>query len=131
MGDNATKPNESAEAPEHLRRGGLIGAAVDLALASIGAAALLREETQVLYRRSLERGQADVKQLQARLKVVRFPQEVSASESRRRSRRAVAASEEWRAALEHLNLPTATQLKVLTEQVADLEAKIDELKSAG
>lgn len=131
MGDNGTKPHETAQAPEHPRRRGLTGAAVDLALASIGAAGLLRDGAQVLYRRSIERGEADVKQLQARLKVVRFPQEVSARAPSIRSRRVVAASEEWRAALEHLNFPTATQVRVLTQQVADLEAKIDELKSAG
>jgi polyhydroxyalkanoate synthesis regulator phasin len=131
MGDNGTKPSEMAEPPEHQTRGGLAGAAVDLALASIGAAALLREEAQVLYRRSIERGRAEAQQLQARLKVVRLPKKVSARAPSTRSRRALSASEEWRAALERLDLPTATQVKALTQHVADLEARIDQLKSAG
>ncbi len=89
---------------------------------------MLGDEAQALYRRSIERGQGDVNKVRQRLKFARFPED-AVEPSPRRPRGAELAAEEWRAALDKLNLPTATQVKALTQQVADLEAKIEKLRS--
>jgi hypothetical protein len=120
--------NSSSTAPARPPRRGLIGTARDLALAGIGIAGVLGDEAQALYRRSVERGQEDVRRAQERLEHARVVRRRSVRPAGKRSRRSKPALEELEAAvLAHLNVPTAADVNALTQQIGELEAKIDQL----
>jgi hypothetical protein len=108
-------------------RRGLFGMAHDLALASIGIAGVLSDEAGALYRRSVERGGSTVQRVRARLPRPRRPQRRSARPAGKRWGRPHRASDAYEAALARLNLPTEADMDALARQVAELEAKIDQL----
>lgn len=136
--DGSTTREPAAEVSEQARprsRRGLLGASVDLALAGIGAVGLLSDEAQAFYQRSIERGQDDVRKVRERLKLPRIrglgPAGSVARSRRDRAADPLRSSDEWRAVLVRLNMPTATDVHVLTKQVAELEAKIELLRQHG
>jgi poly(hydroxyalkanoate) granule-associated protein len=126
MSSSSSTAPVSSEAPKRLPRRGLFGTASNLALAGIGIAGVLGDEAQALYRRSVERGQEHVRRAQERLEHARAARR-SAKTAGRRSRHAKRRSEELEAILAHLNVPTAADLNALTQQIGELEAKIDQL----
>ncbi len=137
MADNGKVPPSdvaSAEGTKRVRRRGPVGVAGELGLAAIGILGILSDEAEALYERSVERGQDDIRRVQERIEGVgqsfrRASREASSGPATKRSRRSQAALEEWRDALVRLNLPTATDVHVLTQQVAELEAQIERLTS--
>jgi hypothetical protein len=137
VADNGKVPSPDAVAangPKRLRGRGLVGVAGDLALAAIGILGILSDEAEALYERSIERGQDDVRRVQERLgglgqSVLSFPRDGSPAPSTKRSKPSQRALDEWRDVLVRLNLPTATDVHVLTQQVAELEAQIERLTS--
>jgi hypothetical protein len=127
MEGNATEVSGSTEASKRPPRRGLFGAASNLALAGIGIAGVLGDEAQALYRRSVERGGRTVQRVRERLPRARRPQRRSAKPAGKRCRRSHQASDAYEAVLARLNLPTEADIDALTRQVAELEAKINQL----
>ena len=125
MDSNSSTAPASAEAPKPPRRG-LRRTTRDLVLASIGVVGVLGDEAQALYRRSVERGGGTVKKVKERLKPARGPRRLPARLAGRQTRRSHGAVDEIEAALARLNLPNAADMDLLTQQVAELEAKIDQ-----
>jgi hypothetical protein len=105
----------------------LFRTARDLALASIGIAGVLADEAQVLYRRSVERGGSTVQRVHERLPRARRPRRRSARPAGKRWGHSHQAPDAYEAALARLNLPTEADIDALARQVAELEAKIDQL----
>ena len=128
MKGNSPTVTANKDVPKRPPRRGLFGTARNLALASIGIAGVLGEEAQVLYRRSVERGQDHVRRTQERLEQARAARRSARSEHRRR-RHGKRGSEELEAVLARLNVPTTADLNALTQQISELEAKIDQLNS--
>ena len=114
-------------APARPPRRGLFGTARDLALASIGIAGVLSDEAGALYRRSIERGGSTVQRVHAWIPRPHRPQRRSARPAGKRWGRSHHASDAYEAALARLNLPTEADMAALARQVAELEAKIDQL----
>ncbi len=135
MADNGQAPAPAGAAAEESvqsSRRGLLWTARDLTFAAIGILGILSDEAGALYERSIERGQDDVRRAQKRLgalrqTIPRSPRNRSDADAVRRSERSQAALEEWRTMLVRLNLPTATDVHVLTQQVAELEVQIERL----
>ena len=127
MESNNPTVSASAEAPQRPRRRGIFGIAHDLALASIGIAGVLGDEAGALYRRSVERGESTVQRVRVRLPHPHRPHRRSARPAGRRHRRSHQASDAYEAVMAGLNLPTEADLDALTRQIAELEAKIDQL----
>jgi hypothetical protein len=128
VAENGTAPaTDGAAGSKHTPRRGILGAVRDLTLASIGILGILGDEAGALYERSIERGHDDVRRIQERLRLPRPGQDGSGRPAARRSKAPEPAAEEWRATLVRLNLPTATEVHVLTQQVAELEAQIERL----
>ena len=123
---SSTAPT-SSEAPKRPPRRGLFGAVRDLALASIGITGVLADEAGALYRRSVERGGSTVQHVRARLPHPHRPHRRSAKPAGKRGGRSRQASDAYEAVMTRLNLPTEADLDALTRQIADLEAKIDQL----
>jgi len=119
--------NSSSTAPARPPRRGLFGTAHDLALASIGIVGVLGDEAGALYRRSVERGGSTVQRVRARLPHPRRPHRRSAGPAGKRHGRSHQASDAYEAVMARLNLPTEADLDALTRQIAELEAKIDQL----
>jgi hypothetical protein len=127
-GNSSPTVAASAETPKRPPRRGLFGAARDLAFASIGIAGVLGDEAGVLYRRSVERGGSTVQRVRARLPRPHRPQRRSAKKpAGKRCGRSHQASDAYEAVLTRLNLPTAADIDALSQQVGELEAKIDQL----
>ena len=118
--------NGSSTASKRPPRRGLFRAASNLALAGIGIVGVLSDEAQALYRRSVERGQDHVRSVQERLEHARIARR-SARSARRHSRHAKPAQRELEAVLARLNVPTAADINALTQQIGDLETKINQL----
>jgi len=129
MERNSPKVAASAEPPKRPPRRGLFGVAHDLALASIGIAGVLSDEAGALYRRSVERGGSTVQRVRARLPHPHRPQRRSARPAGKRWGRSHHASDAYEAVLTRLKLPTEADIDALTRQIAELEAKIDQLGS--
>lgn len=127
MKGNSPKVAASTEMSKRPPRRGLFGVAHDLALASIGIAGVLSDEAGVLYRRSIERGGSTVQHVRARLPHPHRPRRRSAKPAGKRCGRSHHASDAYEAALARLNLPTEADIDALARQVAELEAKIDQL----
>ena len=106
---------------------GLFRAARDLALASIGIAGVLGDEAGALYRRSVERGGSTVQRVHERLPRAHRPRRRSARPAGKRWGRSHQAPDAYEAALARLNLPTEADIDALARQVAELEAKINQL----
>ena len=119
--------NSSSTAPARPPRRGLFGTARDLALASIGIVGVLGDEAGALYRRSVERGGSTVQRVRARLPHPHRPHRRSARPAGRRHGRSHQVSDAYEAVMARLNLPTESDLDALTRQIAELEAKIDQL----
>lgn len=140
MTDNGATPSEPAgRTSEEVTSShpGLPGAALNLALAGIGLAGLLGDRAMALYRRSLEHGQSDVQKVRERLGLperlsdagpARDMSKAGGKRSRIRAENILQNSEEWRMVLARLHMPTAEEVRALTAQVADLEAKIESLR---
>jgi hypothetical protein len=119
--------NGSSTAPARPPRRGLFGAARDLILASIGIAGVLGDEAGTLYRRSVERGGSTVHRVRAQLPHPHRPRRRSAKPAGKRWGRSHRASDAYETVLARLNLPTEADIDALTQQVAELEAKISQL----
>ena len=119
--------NSSSTAPARPPRRGIFGIAHDLTLASIGIVGVLGDEAGSLYRRSVERGGSTVQHVRARLPHPRRPHRRSARPAGRRHGRSHQVSDAYEAVMARLNLPTEADLDALTRQIAELEAKIDQL----
>ena len=123
----------SAEASQQTDRSGLFGVARNLALASIGFVGVFADEVQALYCRSLERGQEDVRSVQERIKSGHHAGHGSArSETATKAGTTPAGRpklsvEQWQATLNRLNVASPTDLEALTQQIAELEGRIDQL----
>ena len=120
----------SSEAPKRPPRRGLFGAVRDLALASIGITGVLVDEAGTLYRRSVERGGSTVQRVRTRLPHPHrphLPHRRSARPAGKRWGHSQQASDAYEAVMARLNLPTEADLDALTRQIAELEAKIDQL----
>lgn len=126
MPDSNSTASVSSEASKQSSRRGLIGAASNLALAGIGITGVLADEAGALYRRSVERGQDHVRRAQERFEQARAARRSARSE-RRRHRHGKRGSEELEAVLARLNVPTTADLNALTQQISELEAKLDQL----
>jgi hypothetical protein len=123
----------SAEASKQTDRSGLFGIARDLALASIGFVGVLADEVQDLYCRSLERGQEDFRGVHERIRA-RHPSrrgpdgsETATKAGTTPAGRPKLSVEQWQATLNRLNVASPTDLEALTQQIAELEARIDQL----
>jgi hypothetical protein len=128
MKSNSPTVSANPEASKRPPRRGILGTASNLVLAGIGIAGVLSDEAQALYRRSVERGQDHVRRAQERLGHARVARRRSARPAGRRLRRSKPALGELEAAvLAHLNVPTAADINALTQQIGELEAKIDRL----
>ena len=127
MESNNPAVSASAEASKRPPRRGIFGIAHDLTLASIGIAGVLGDEAGALYRRSVERGGSTVQHVRARLPHPHRPHRRSAKPAGKRCGRSRQASDAYEAVMTRLNLPTEADLDALTRQIADLEAKIDQL----
>lgn len=109
----------------------LLGVTRDLAFAGFGLAGVLAEDAAALYHRSVQRGQDNVRQVQETLGLTgnlpgpRRPKSGHASRPAKRADLAHFTSEEWRAALNKLNVASPKDVEHLAAQVAQLEAKID------
>ena len=125
-GNNPTV-SASTEAPVRPPRRGIFGLAHDLALASIGIAGVLGDEAGSLYRRSVERGGSTVQRVRTRLPHPHRPHRRSAKPAGKRCGRSRHASDAYEAALARLNLPTAADIDALMQQVAELEAHVNQL----
>ena len=119
--------NSSSTAPARPPRRGLFGTARDLTLASIGIVGVLGDEAGALYRRSVERGGSTVQRVRARLPHPHRPHRRSAKPADKCCGRSHQASDAYEAVLTRLNLPTEADIDALTRQIAELEAKIDQL----
>jgi hypothetical protein len=126
MESNSSTATGSAEAPAAPGRRSLFGAASNLVFAGIGITGVLADEAGALYRRSVERGQDHVRRAQERLEQARAARRSARSERRRR-RHGKRGSEELEAVLARLNVPTTADLNALTQQISELEAKLDQL----
>jgi hypothetical protein len=127
MGDSNPTVSAKLEAPKRPPRRGIFGLARDLTFASIGIAGVLGDEAGALYRRSVERGGSTVQHVRARLPHPHRPHRRSAKPAGKRGGRSRQASDAYEAVMTRLNLPTEADLDALTRQIADLEAKIDQL----
>ncbi len=127
MESNNPTVSASTEASKRTPRRGLFGFACDLALASIGIAGVLGDEAGALYRRSVERGGSTVQHVRARLLHPHRPRRRFAKPAGKRWKRSHQASDAYEAVMARLNLPTEADLDALTRQIAELEAKIDQL----
>ena len=128
MSNSSSTASASSEAPARPRRG-LFGTARNLALASIGIVGVLGDEAGALYRRSVERGGSTVQRVRARLPHPHRTHRRSAKPAGKRCGRSHQASDAYEAVMARLNLPTEADLDALTRQIAELEAKIDQLGS--
>jgi polyhydroxyalkanoate synthesis regulator phasin len=127
MDTNVSTAPVSTEAPKRPLRRGLLGAASNLALAGIGLTGVLADEAQALYRRSVERGHEDVRRAQERLEHARAERRRPSKPAGKHARHSKRGAEELEAVLAHLNVPTAADIDALTQQIGELEAKIDQL----
>ena len=127
MSNSSSTASASSEAPARPPRRGIFGIAHDLTLASIGIAGVLGDEAGALYRRSVERGGSTVQHVRARLPHPHRPHRRSARPAGKRCGRSHQASDAYEAVMARLNLPTEADLDALTRQIAELEAKIDQL----
>jgi hypothetical protein len=127
MSNSSSTASVSSEAPARSPRRGIFGLAHDLTLASIGITGVLVDEAGALYRRSVERGASTVQRVQARLPHPHRPHRRSARPAGKRCGRSHQASDAYEAVMTRLNLPTEADLDALTRQIAELEAKIDQL----
>jgi hypothetical protein len=127
MSNSSSTASASSEAPARPPRRGIFGIVHDLTLASIGIVGVLGDEAGALYRRSVERGGSTVQHVRARLPHPRRPHRRSARPAGRRHGRSHQASDAYEAVMARLNLPTEADLDALTRQIAELEAKIDQL----
>ena len=127
MSNSSSTASVSSEASKRPPRRGIFGIAHDLALASIGIAGVLGDEAGALYRRSVERGGSTVQRVRARLPHPHRPHRRSARPAGKRWGRSQQASDAYEAVMARLNLPTEADLDALTRQIAELEAKIDQL----
>ena len=125
-GNNPTG-SASTEASKCSPRRGILGIAHDLTLASIGIAGVLGDEAGALYRRSVERGGSTVQHVKERLPHPHRPHRRSAKPAGKCCGRSQQASEAYEAVMTRLNLPTEADIDALTRQIAELEAKIDQL----
>jgi hypothetical protein len=120
--------NSSSTAAAASPRRGLSGTVRNLALASIGITGVLVDEAGTLYRRSVERGGSTVQRVRARLPRPHQPQRRSAAKpAGKRCGRSHQGSDAYEAVMTRLNLPTEADIDALTRQIAELEAKIDQL----
>jgi hypothetical protein len=127
MSSSSSTASASSEAPARPPRQGLFGTARNLALASIGIAGVLGDEAGALYRRSVERGGSTVQHVRARLPHPHRPRRRSAKPAGKRWGHSHQASDAYEAVMTRLNLPTEADIDALTRQIAELEAKIDQL----
>jgi polyhydroxyalkanoate synthesis regulator phasin len=127
MDINSSTAPASAEALKRPPCRGLLGTTRDLALASIGIAGVLGDEAQALYRRSVERGGGTVRKAQDRFKRVSNPRRWHVRPAGKRSRHSKPALEELEAVLARLNVPSAADIDALSQQIGELEAKINQL----
>jgi poly(hydroxyalkanoate) granule-associated protein len=114
----------------------LFRAARNLTYASIGIVGAVGAEAEEVYRRSVTRGERRVRKIEKRLplpeRLRRAPSPSAASETTAEAARGErelpeAASEEWRSVLDRLNLANPQDVETLTNRIAELEAKLDEL----
>ena len=127
MSNSSSTASASPDAVAAPPRRGLFGIAHDLTLASIGIVGVLGDEAGALYRRSVERGGSTVQRVRARLPHPHRPHRRSARLAGRRHGRSHQVSDAYEAVMARLNLPTEADLDALTRQIAELEAKIDQL----
>jgi polyhydroxyalkanoate synthesis regulator phasin len=128
MSSSSFTASASSEAPVRPPRRGIFGIAHNLALASIGIAGVLGDEAGDLYRRSVERGGSTVQHVKERLPHPHRPHRRSAKKpAGKRCGRSHQASDAYEAALARLNVPTEADIDALTRQIAELEAKVDQL----
>jgi len=127
MSNSSSTASAGSEVPVRPPRRGIFGLARDLTLASIGIVGVLGDEAGSLYRRSVERGGSTVQHVRARLPHPHRPHRRSAKPAGKRGGRSRQASDAYEAVMTRLNLPTEADLDALTRQIADLEAKIDQL----
>jgi polyhydroxyalkanoate synthesis regulator phasin len=118
----------STRTPKRLSPRGLFRTARNLTLASIGIAGVLGDEAGALYRRSVERGGDTVQQVREQLPRVRRSQRRSSKPKGKRGRRSRQASDAIEATLARLNVATTADMDALAEHVAELGAKIDQLR---
>ncbi|MCU0509148.1 MAG: phasin family protein [Anaerolineae bacterium] len=111
----------------------LVRATRNLTYASIGMVGAIGEEAEEVYRRSVKRGERRVRKIEERLplpeRLRRAPDAVKeAGEATAEAQQLPqAASDEWRAVLDRLNLASPQDVETLTTRLAELEAKLDEL----
>jgi hypothetical protein len=123
-GSTASVSSDAVAAPP---RRGIFGLARDLTFASIGIVGVLGDEAGALYRRSVERGGSTVQHVRARLPHPHRPHRRSARPVGKRCGHSHQASDAYEAIMTRLNLPTEADIDALTRQIAELEAKIDQL----
>jgi poly(hydroxyalkanoate) granule-associated protein len=121
----ATKSQETSEQPakgEHRQPGSLFELWRKMLLASIGAMALAQDEVETLVNKLVERGEVAEKDGRKLLKEL--------VEKRRQRFEGVEdeVNKRVQETLEHLNVPTKADVEALSEKIAALTKKIDELK---
>jgi hypothetical protein len=110
------------EQPERLLAG-LVEALRNLTYAGIGIVGAVGEEAEATYRRSIHRGQGRVRRVEERLGLRKPGATVDGAPSAL----AKAAGDDVKAALARLNLADPADLEALRRQLAELEAKVDQL----
>jgi hypothetical protein len=132
--------NKSGSGPVEQAQGllnALWEATRNLTYASIGIVGAVSAEAEETYRRSINRGKGRVRKLKRRLplpdRLKGGPDPVETADGAARDMATEAgqlsqsAAEEWRAMLNRLNLADPADIKALTDKIADLEAKLNEL----
>lgn len=122
---NPTAPPSAEPAPQPSHHG-LLGTVGDLMLAGIGVVDMLAEGPRALYQHSVERGADRVQCVWDHVphgrRLRRLPARLAGKgEGSNR------ISAEIEAAVGRMNVPTTADIELLTQQIAELEAKISQL----
>jgi poly(hydroxyalkanoate) granule-associated protein len=113
---------EPAVEPAEERRGSLLEATRRMMLASIGAVAMAQEEMEAFVDRLVERGQIaeqDGKRLVRDMMERRRDQTARAEEELERRMETMLA---------RMNVPTKSDIEILSAKITELSRKVDELK---
>jgi poly(hydroxyalkanoate) granule-associated protein len=116
------KVEEASE--EEMERGRILEASRRLMLASIGAVALAQDELENLAQRLVERGQIAEKDSK---RLIREIMDRRRQETERAEKQVEKRVEEI---LQHMNVPTKSDIEALSAKIEALSKKVDELKKA-
>ncbi|MBP1701383.1 MAG: hypothetical protein H6Q38_490 [Chloroflexi bacterium] len=124
------KAPETVEVPEQMNGKGEPKAFVDLLhrvlLASIGAVALAQDEIEEFVNKLIERGEIAEKDGKKVVKDVMDSRKKQAKDASKKAEGEV--NKQVEQILEHLSVPTKADMDALSEKIAALTKKVDELK---